>query len=60
MGVTFADSGQGRRDLTLRDVQELALECGYRKDVDDSLPLNRKADLASFFDHYGVKVMPSL
>ena len=57
MGLTFEDSGDSCAPITLNQVAELALECGFEKkgaQTPGKAPAQR-ADLDGFFGTYGFK-----
>ena len=57
MGLTFEDSGDSCAPITLNQVAELALECGFEKkgaQTPGKAPAQR-ADLDGFFGTYGLK-----
>lgn len=47
MNITWSDAGKGPVDLTLANVQHLAIEAGFVFDVDEAQPLNKRANLQS-------------
>mmetsp|Transcript_5420 Transcript_5420/g.7327 ORF Transcript_5420/g.7327 Transcript_5420/m.7327 type:complete len:210 (-) Transcript_5420:155-784(-) len=54
--LSFDQSGQGEFEMTLADVQNLAINLGYVKaSVPASKPLAARATMGPFFDQYGVK-----
>jgi len=47
MEITWADSGKGPVDLTLANVQHLAIKAGFVFDVDGAQPFSKRANLQS-------------
>ncbi|KAG7675139.1 hypothetical protein Ndes2437A_g00334 [Nannochloris sp. 'desiccata'] len=54
MNITWSDAGKGPVDLTLANVQHLAIEAGFVFDVDEAQPLNKRANLQKLFDRFNV------